>query len=100
VATVAIFLPSFLFVALLNPWIPRLRQNPVMASFLDAVNVTAVALMAAVMIQLGVLTLTSGPAWLIALVSALAVLKWKVAAPWLVLAGGVLGYVFYFLGVA
>ncbi len=100
VATVAIFLPSFLFVGLFNPWIPRLRQNPVMASFLDAVNVTAVALMAAVMIQLGVLTLTSGPAWLIALASALAVLKWKVAAPWLVLAGGVLGYVFYFLGVA
>jgi len=100
VATVAIFLPSFLFVGLFNPWIPRLRQNPVMACFLDAVNVTAVALMAAVMIQLGVLTLTSGPAWLIALASALAVLKWKVAAPWLVLAGGVLGYVFYFLGVA
>ena len=100
VATVAIFLPSFFFVALFNPWIPRLRQNPVMASFLDAVNVTAVALMAAVMIQLGVLTLTSGPAWLIALASALAVLKWKVAAPWLVLGGGVLGYVFYFLGVA
>lgn len=100
VATVAIFLPSFLFVALLNPWIPRLRQNPVMASFLDAVNVTAVALMGAVMIQLGVLTLTSPAAWLIALASALAVLRWKVAAPWLVLGGGILGYVFYFLGVA
>jgi chromate transporter len=100
VATAAIFLPSFIFVALLNPWIPRLRQNPVMASFLDAVNVTAVALMAAVMIQLGVLTLTSPAAWVIALASALAVLKWKVAAPWLVLGGGILGYVFYFLGVA
>ena len=100
VATVAIFLPSFIFVALLNPWIPRLRMNPVMASFLDAVNVTAVALMAAVMIQLGVLTLTSGAAWLIALASALAVLRWKGAAPWLVLGGGILGYVFYFLGVA
>ena len=71
-----------------------------MASFLDAVNVTAVALMAAVMIQLGVLTLTSPAAWVIALASALAVLKWKVAAPWLVLGGGILGYVFYFLGVA
>ena len=100
VATAAIFLPSFIFVALLNPWIPRLRQNPVMASFLDAVNVTAVALMAAVMIQLGVLTLTSPAARLIALASAAAVLKWKVAAPWLVLGGGILGYVFYFLGVA
>jgi chromate transporter len=100
VATVAIFLPSFIFVALLNPWIPRLRKNPVMASFLDAVNVTAVALMAAVMIQLGVLTLTSPAARLIALASAAAVLKWKVAAPWLVLGGGILGYVFYFLGVA
>ena len=100
VATAAIFLPSFIFVALLNPWIPRLRKNPVMASFLDAVNVTAVALMAAVMIQLGVLTLTSPAARLIALASAAAVLKWKVAAPWLVLGGGILGYVFYFLGVA
>ena len=45
IATVAIFLPSFVFVSILNPLIPRLRKSTLMGSFLDAVNVSAVALM-------------------------------------------------------
>lgn len=52
VATVAIFLPSFFFVAALNPLIPRLRSSKWTAAFLDAVNVSAVALMAVVTIEL------------------------------------------------
>ena len=52
-ATVAIFLPSFVFVALSRPWLPRLRASPRAAGFLDGVNVAALGLMAAVAWQLG-----------------------------------------------
>ncbi len=46
VATVAIFLPSFVFVALSNPLIPRLRRSPWAGGFLDGANAASVALMA------------------------------------------------------
>ena len=53
VATVGIFLPSFVFVAISGPLIPRLRRSPVMGAFLDGVNVASVALMALVTWHLG-----------------------------------------------
>ncbi len=51
-ATLGIFLPSFIFVAISNPVIPRLRSSPWAASFLDGVNVASLGLMAAVTWQL------------------------------------------------
>ena len=48
VATVAIFLPSFVFVALSSPFVPRLRRSPWAGAFLDGANAASVALMAAV----------------------------------------------------
>ena len=92
VATTAIFAPSFLFVALVNPWVPRLRKSLWTASFLDAVNVSAVALMAAVTVKLGQATLTAWPAWLIAVAATLIGLRWKVNLAWVVVGGGVLGW--------
>ena len=92
VATVGIFLPSFLFVLALNPVIPRLRESAWTAAFLDAVNVAAVALMAAVTIELGGTTLTSWPAWTIAIVAAIAALGFRVNAAWLVLGGAITGW--------
>jgi hypothetical protein len=53
VATVAIFLPSFVFVALSSPLIPRLRRSTWAAGFLDGANAASVALMALVTWQLG-----------------------------------------------
>jgi chromate transporter len=52
-ATIGIFLPSFLFVALLNPLIPALRKSKIMSAFLDAVNVVAVALILAICVEMG-----------------------------------------------
>lgn len=93
VATVAIFLPSFVFVLLLNPLVPKLRRAPWTAAFLDAVNVASVALMAAVAAELAAETLVSWPAVAIAAVAALLVLRYRVNAAWLVLGGGVAGWV-------
>lgn len=91
VATVAIFAPSFLFVALLNPVIPRLRQSRWAGAFLDAVNVSAVALMTFVTFQLGRATLTDPVPWLIFALAAVAVLRFRVNAAYIVLAGALLG---------
>ena len=92
VATTGIFAPSFLFVALINPWVPRLRRSRWTSAFLDSVNVSAVALMAAVTVKLGQATLTAWPAWLIALAAILIGLRWKVNLAWVVVGGGVLGW--------
>jgi chromate transporter len=91
VATVGIFLPSFIFVAALSLVLPRLRGSRWMAAFLDAVNVSSVALMAAVTVKLSVSTLTTWPAWVIALAAAGASLHWRLNATWLVLGGAVIG---------
>jgi chromate transporter len=97
VATVAIFLPSFFYVALLAPVLFKLRQSPWMAAFLDSVNVCAVALMAGVTVKLGADALRGWPSVAIA-VAALAVLwRWKVNPAWVVLGGGLLGMATRFL---
>ena len=91
VATVAIFLPSFFYVALLAPILFRLRQSAWIAAFLDSVNVCAVALMAGVTYRLSTDALRGWPTWVIALLSLAVLLRWKVGPAWIVLAGGVAG---------
>jgi len=92
VATVAIFLPSFVFVAALNPLIPRLRESAWMGAFLDAVNISSMGLMAAVTLRLGQASLTAWPAWAIALAAAGVGLRWKVNPAWLVVGGAAAGW--------
>lgn len=53
IATTGIFLPSFLLVALIGPWIPRLRERPGIAAFVDGVNAVAIGVMATVVIGFG-----------------------------------------------
>jgi chromate transporter len=91
VATVAIFLPSFFYVALLAPVLFRLRQSPWMAAFLDSVNVCAVALMAGVTLRLAGDALRGWPSWVIALAALGVLLRWKVNPAWAVLGGGIAG---------
>jgi chromate transporter len=90
-ATLGIFLPSFVFVAVTHPLVPRLRSSPWAAGFLDGVNVAAVGLMAAVTFQLGraaiVDPLTAG----LAVAALVLLLRFKVNSAWLVLGGGALG---------
>jgi chromate transporter len=91
VATIAIFLPSFFYVAALGPILPKLRRSAWVAAFLDAVNVCAVALMAGVTVRLAGDALRGWPMWAIA-VAALGLLwKWKINPAWVVLGGGLAG---------
>jgi chromate transporter len=93
VATAAIFLPSFVYVAALNPVIPRLKRSPWLSDFLAVVNVSSVALMAAVTVKLAQTALTGWQSVLIALLALLVGLRWKVSSTWLILGGGVLGWI-------
>lgn len=92
VATIGIFLPSFLYVALLAPVLFRLRKSTWIAAFLDSVNVCAVALMAGVTFRLGVDALRGWPSWVIALASVAVLLRWKISPAWVVLGGGAAGF--------
>ena len=92
VATLGIFVPSFLFVLTTNPLIPRLRQSAAASAFLDAVNASAIGLMAAVTVELARHTLIDWGAWLIALISAAVLFRYKVNSAWLILGGAAIGW--------
>ncbi len=91
IATVAIFLPSFVYVAALGPILPKLRRSAWMAAFLDSVNVCAVSLMAGVTVRLAGDALHGWPMWAIAIVALAVMWKWKINPAWVVLGGGLAG---------
>ncbi len=91
VATIGIFLPSFLFVGLLTRIMPHIRKSPWTAAFLDGVNVAALGLMAGVTWQLGRAALIDLPTVLLAIVAAILLFRFKLNSAWLVLAGGIIG---------
>ena len=91
VATVGIFIPAFVFVALSGPLVPKLRASPVAGAFLDGVNVASLALMAVVTVQLGRAAIVDAPAAVLGLVAAALLLGARVGATWLVLGGALAG---------
>jgi chromate transporter len=93
VATLGIFLPAFVFVAVSGPLVPRLRASPVAAAFLDGVVVASLALMTVVTFQLGRAAIVDLPTALVAGVSLAVLLRTRVASPWLLVAGAVAGWV-------
>ncbi len=90
-ATVGIFLPSFVFIALGGALFPRLRNSPLASAFLDGVNVAAVALIAAAAWSLGREALVDATTVAIAVVSAVVSFRYRVNSAWLIAIGAVLG---------
>ncbi|MEW6242418.1 MAG: chromate efflux transporter [Chloroflexota bacterium] len=96
-ATLGIFLPSFIFVAISNPLIPKIRNSTWAASLLDGVNASSLGLMAAVTVQLASSSLTDFPAALIAAASLILLLRFKVNSTWLIAGGALAGFLFSFI---
>jgi chromate transporter len=96
-ATAGIFLPAFVFVALSGPFVPKLRESADTAAFLDGLNVASLALMAVVTLQLGWSTLVDLPTVLIAVVSAVLLVRYHVNSTWLVLGCAVAGWLAHVL---
>ncbi len=94
VATIAIFLPSFLFVAALGPMLPRCRRWGIASAFLDAVNASSVALMAAVVVKMAPAAIPGWRALLVALAALLASLLTKANTAVLIVLGGIAGLLF------
>jgi chromate transporter len=91
VATIGIFLPAFVFVALTGPVVSTLRSSPVLSSLLDGVNVASLALMAGVTLQLARETVLDPIAALVGVVALVLLLRFNINSAWLVIAGGVAG---------
>jgi chromate transporter len=93
VATLGIFLPAFLFVAISGPLLPRMRQSPVVAAFLDGVVVASMGLMTVVTWQLAGSALVDPLTLLLAALSGLLLIRFKINSVWLVLGGAVIGLI-------
>ena len=98
VATVGIFLPAFILVAISGPLIPRIRQSPVTGAFLDGVTVASLALMTYVTYQLGVAALVDLVTLTLAVASSILLLRFRVNSAWLVLIGAIIGVLRFPLG--
>jgi chromate transporter len=96
--TIGIFLPAFLLVGLVNPWVPKLRRSPWASGFLDGVNAASLGLMAGVTFTLGRAALIDWLTIIVAILSAIAVFRFKINSAWLVLAGGAVGLAAHLLG--
>jgi chromate transporter len=96
-ATLGIFLPAFCFVAISGPLVPRIRRSPTFGAFLDGVNVGSLGLMAAVSLQLGRTALVDVPAVVLAVVSGVLLVRFKVSSAWLVLGGASAGALLHLL---
>jgi chromate transporter len=92
VATVGIFLPGFVLVALSGPFVPRLRRSALAGAVLDAVTVASLALMAVVSWQLSRAALVDALTVGLAAGSFVALIRYRVNSAWLILAGAVVGW--------
>ena len=91
VATLGIFLPAFVFVAISGPLLPRIRSSRIAGAVLDGVNVASLALMAAVALQMGHAAIVDVPTAALAVAGAVASIRYRLNSAWLVLAGAIVG---------
>jgi chromate transporter len=90
-ATIAIFLPAFALVLIINPFLPKLRQSRWVSGFLDGVNAASLGLMAVVTWTLARSALVDWVTVILAVLSLIAVFRFKINSAWLVLGGAIVG---------
>jgi chromate transporter len=96
-ATLGIFLPSFVFVAISNPLIPRVRNSSWASSLLNGVNASSLGLMAGVTFQLGRASLTDVFTVLLAVLALILLIRYKVSSTWLIAGGALAGFVIFLI---
>jgi chromate transporter len=95
VATVGIFLPGFLLVAISGPFLPRLRKSAVASAALDGVVAGSLALMAVVAMQLGRTSIVDRTTLIVFIASLIALLWLRVNSAWVVAGAAVVGWVMW-----
>jgi len=91
VATLGIFLPSFVLVAITGRWVTAARQSPTFSAFLDGVNVASLALMAIVTVQLARPAIVDRPTALLFGAATFVLFRWRPNPTWVVVAGAACG---------
>jgi chromate transporter len=92
-ATIGIFLPSFFFVAFLNPLIPKLRKSKVMSAFFDTINIVSIAIILSIVVEMGRETVVDWRTILIAAISfAVTFYFKKLNTAFIIMGGALLGY--------
>ncbi|HEY3332308.1 MAG TPA: chromate efflux transporter [Capsulimonadaceae bacterium] len=97
-ATVGIFLPAFLLVAVSGPLIPKLRSEPVAAAFLDGVNAASVALLVCVSWSLARAAIIDLPTTLLAGIAIILIIRYHINSAWIMLLGALYGWVAFPMG--
>jgi chromate transporter len=95
VATIGIFLPAFVFVAVSGPLVPRLRASAVAAAILDGVNVASLALMVVASSHIAHTALIDVTTVVLAVSSLVLLVRWRVNSAWLIALGAVVGFLAY-----
>jgi len=93
VATIGVFLPGFVLVAVSGPLIPRLRRSAVASAALDGVVAGSLALMAVVAVQLAKVSIVDWATLAVFGLSLIALLLFRVNSAWVVAAAAVAGWV-------
>jgi len=93
VATVAIFLPAFMFVAVAHPFLARMRASATLGAAMDGINAASIGLLLAIAVELarGVFAEAAG----IVIAAGAGLLAWRcrVGTVWLLIAGAACGVV-------
>lgn len=97
VATIGIFIPSFVFVGFIGPIMKKLESSSLFSAFLDAVNVAAVAVIAAVCFSMAQESVTNWRTVIIALLAIVAAFHYKINSAYIILGGSVAGYLLLLL---
>ena len=97
-ATLGIFLPSFIIVALVGPFIPRLRQSRIAQAFLKGVNAAVVALILSISLVLFKAAIVDCWTLILLVLGIVALLHFKLDTFWLVLGGAMIGLLRYWAG--
>lgn len=98
ISTIAIFLPSFVFVALLNPLVKKMRNSKLFSTFLDAVNIASIAIIISICLAMAKETIIDWRTILIALLSIVVTFNYKkINSAFIVLGGSIIGYILNFI---
>ena len=91
-ATMAIFAPGFLFVAVTQPLIRRLRTSNVAGSLVDGVVAASLGLMVVVAWHLGRSAIVDLPTTILLAGSGTALMLWRLNSTWLIIVGALVGW--------
>ena len=98
ISTIAIFLPSFIFVPFINAFLGKIKTSVVASDFLGGVIVASLALMVSVTWTLTFSSIVDWMTGVIAVVSVIAIFKYNLNTSWLIVVGGLIGLFKFFTG--